>query len=72
MSTNMRMDSLFSRFLYFVICLTGFTGKTLLLSNVKSSMKGDLSGSFFRAVSRSTEVRLFSQLAEGKSDRTVS
>jgi len=43
MSTNMRMDSLFSRFLYFVICLTGFTGKTLLLSNVKSSMKGDLS-----------------------------
>ena len=50
MSTNMRKDSPFSRFLYFVICLTGFTGKTLLLSNVKRSMKGNLSGSFFRAV----------------------
>jgi hypothetical protein len=50
MSTNMRKDSPFSRFLYFVICLTGFTGKTLLLSNVKKSMKGNLSGSFFRAV----------------------
>ena len=49
MSTNMRMDSLFSRFLYFVICLTGFTGKTLLLSEMKRSMNGTPLGSFFRA-----------------------
>jgi hypothetical protein len=72
MSTNMRMASLFSRFLYFVICLTGFTGKTLLLSNVKSSMKGDLSGSFFCAVPLRQNLRLFSQLADRKSRRAVS